>query len=406
MTRLTMRRGPQPGKVFELNSDIVTVGSGAKNQIIIQDNDISRDHCRLIRVMADYELQDLNSTRGTFVSGQRVTDRWLLKPGSFIELGENVTLEYERGSAGVELESMPARPPVAHTEQPALDANPSFVMTVGPKPGEVFALTTPVINIGRDLTNNIVIHDPEISRFHIIMRWADTSYTVEDNTSTNGTTVNGMALPPKVPRILHANDVVLIATTVELRYTWQPNDVKIEPPEPAGVKPKISTKEIKLIQQDAADTNLFAKSKRQTSKLGTGLNPGALVDHVFVAYAREEWESFVAPLTIIMQDAGLKVWVDQYLTQGGDDWMLAVEQALSECGILLVVISPESLNSRYVRLAYRYFFNREKPIIPLLYAGVEDLPPELKNVNVIRYNSTDRKKTFDELVADVKAAQK
>jgi hypothetical protein len=61
-----------------------------KNGIVIQDNDVSREHCRLIRVMADYELHDLNSMRGTFVSGQRLKSGWLLKPGNVIELGEFV----------------------------------------------------------------------------------------------------------------------------------------------------------------------------------------------------------------------------------------------------------------------------------------------------------------------------
>lgn len=403
MTRLIMRRGPQPGKVFELNSDVVTIGSGSKNQIVIQDNDISREHCRLIRVMADYELTDLDSSRGTFVSGQRVSKGWLLKPGSFIELGENVTLEYERASAGIELDKMPAQP-AAHTEKPASDASPFLVMTMGPKPGHVYALKTPVINIGRDLTNDIVIQDPEISRFHLALRWSDAGYEIQDLSSTNGTMVNGVSLPPKSPRLLHANDIILIATTIELHFTWQPDDVKVEAPtDPTSPKPPVknSTKEIKIAQLDTAESNFFAKAKKTTSKLGTGLQPGALVDHIFITYAREEWESFVAPLAIILQDAGLKVWVDQYLIQGGDDWMLAVEQAMSECKLLVVVVSPEALASRYVRLAYRYFFNREKPIIPLLYAGVEDMPPELKGIKTLRYNSHDRKKTFDELIAEI-----
>ena len=86
----------------------------------------------------------------------------------------------------------------------------------------------------------------------------------------------------------------------------------------------------------------------------------------------------------------------------GDDWMIAVEQALSECKLLVVVVSPEALESRYTRLAYRYFFNREKPIVPVLYAPVDDMPLELKKHPVITYNSADRKKTFDTLIAEVK----
>jgi hypothetical protein len=218
--------------------------------------------------------------------------------------------------------------------------------------------------------------------------------------------LNGVSLPPKTPKLLHANDVILIATTIELHYTWQPDDVQIEPSETTKekVKSKVTTSEVSLAQAETSESNFFAKTtRRQTSRLGTGLQPGSLVDHIFVTYAREEWESFVAPLTILLQDAGLKVWVDQYLVQGGDDWMLAVEQAMSECRLLVVVVSPEALASRYVRLAYRYFFNREKPMIPLLYAGVDEMPPELKNLHSIRYDSHNRKKTFDELIAEVKS---
>ncbi len=406
MTRLIMRRGPQPGKVFELNSDVVTIGSGSKNQIVIHDNDVNREHCKLIRVMADYELHDLHSTRGTFVSGQRVDDGVLLKPGNIIELGETVTLEYERASAGIELSKMPVRSSPTHTEKPSSDSSPFLVMTMGPKPGNVYALKVPLINIGRDLTNEIVIQDPEISRFHISLRWTDNGYEIQELGSTNGTMLNGTSLPPKTPKLLHANDVILIATTIELHYTWQPDDVQIEPAEPPKEKSKskISTKEISLAQVETSESKFFAKTtKRQTSQLGTGLQPGALVDHIFITYAREEWESFVAPLTILLQDAGLKVWSDQYLVQGGDDWMLAVEQAMSECKLLVIVVSPESLASRYVRLAYRYFFNREKPMIPLIYAGVDELPPELKNLYTIRYDSHNRKRAFDELIAEIKS---
>lgn len=406
MSRLIMRRGPQPGKVFELTSDVVTVGGGSKNNVVILDNDVSRDHCRLIRVMADYELQDLNSVRGTFVSGQRVRSGWVLKPGDLIELGENVTLEYERASIGLELQK--AEPPTAsrHPEKPSPDTPPSLVMKMGPKAGSIYQLQNPKISIGRDLTNDIVIQDPEISRFHINLKWADTTYQVEDLGSTNGTMVNGNHLPPVTPTPLHANDSIQIATTIELIYTWQPEDISIEPVRPSTPTPKRpvpkQTTKLSTSEQPAVENKPFGiTTKRQTSRLGTGLEPGSLVDHIFITYARPEWEA-VGNMMAAMQDAGLDVWVDQYLIQGGDDWMVAVEQALSECWLLVVVVSPEALESRYVRLAYRYFFNREKPIIPLIYANVESLPLELRNLKTISYNPQNRDATVKELITEIK----
>lgn len=403
MTRLIMRRGPQPGKIFDLEGEIVTVGSGMKNGIIIQDNDVSREHCRLIRVMADYELYDLNSNRGTFVSGQRLKTGWLLKPGNVIELGENVTLEYERAPAKVELTKLNTQSAPRHTDKPTAQSHPYLVATAGMKIGEVFALESETVRIGREQTNEIVISNSAISRVHLILRWKDNAYEVEDQGSTNGTAINGNVLQANVPQPIHSNDIINIAATIELRFTWQPDDVKNETEaEKKAIQSRPSTKE--FLQRETADNKSVTQpnSKRQTSKLGTGLQSGALIDHVFITYARPEWQSIIVPMMALMQDAGLKIWVDQYLIQGGDDWMIAVEQALSECKLLVVVVSPEALESRYTRLAYRYFFNREKPIVPVLYAPVDDMPLELKKHSIVNYNSADRKKTFDELIAEVK----
>jgi pSer/pThr/pTyr-binding forkhead associated (FHA) protein len=406
MTRLIMRRGPQPGKIFELNADVLTIGSGSKNNIVILDNDISREHCRLIRVMADYEVNDLRSNRGTFVNGQRVSSGWLLKPGSIVELGENVTLEYERSAADGDLSRVSTGKPVPRTDKPDSDAPPSLVVITGPNAGLVHPLKTKVVNIGRDLSNDIVVSDPEVSRFHVRLRWAETTFEVEDLGSTNGTLLNGVHLPAETPMLLHANDTLQVATLAEFRYTWQPDDIEVEKDhKPSRSAAKMGTKEIAQLETNESNI-LGTKSKRKTSQLGTGLQPGALEDHLFIAYAREEWESIVAPLALILQDAGHKVWVDQYLAQGGDDWMLAVEQALSECWLLVVVVSPEALNARHVRLAYRYFFNREKPVIPLLYAKVEDLPLELANRKLIHYDTHNRRKSFEELGAEIQHRQK
>src|SRR5215468_12707297 len=95
MLCLTMRRGPTPGTVYELDGEEITIGRGNKNGIVIRDNEVSREHCRLVRFSGNYEVSDLGSSNGTFVNGQRVTTPWLLQPGMLIELGDTITLEYD-----------------------------------------------------------------------------------------------------------------------------------------------------------------------------------------------------------------------------------------------------------------------------------------------------------------------
>lgn len=394
-----MRRGPRPGQVFELTRDIVTIGSGTKNDIVILDNDVSREHCRLVRVLADYELEDLKSGRGTFVSGQRISTGWVLRPGSFVELGENITLEYDRGGdTGANVPVVPQT--VFKADGPDPNMHPFLVMTVGMTPGQVFPLKSKTVRIGRDLTNDIVLQDPEVSRFHLTLNWTEKGYQLEDLNSTNGTRLNGQTVAGGEPQLLRANDLIQLATMAEFRYTWQPNETPASP----AKNTLVSGSGRSPAKLDTSEVNIFGpkRNKQTTSRLGTGLQPGSLVDHIFMTYARDEWESIAAPLTAILQDAGMKVWVDQYLNQGGDDWMLAVEQALSECWLLVVIVSPTALESRYVRLAYRYFFNREKPIIPMLYTPVDNLPLELANLKAIRYDRQNRRRSFNELIDAVR----
>ena len=55
---------------------------------------------------------------------------------------------------------------------------------------QVFPLRLPTINIGRKLSNHLVIDDPRISRLHAQIRVIDNEYYLVDLNSTGGTFVN------------------------------------------------------------------------------------------------------------------------------------------------------------------------------------------------------------------------
>lgn len=93
--RLVVRRGPQPNQSYDLNKDIVTLGRDITNDIVINDPEVSRHHMRMTRGAGGFTLEDLGSTNGTFVNGQRLTGARPLRPGDMIGLGETVTLAYE-----------------------------------------------------------------------------------------------------------------------------------------------------------------------------------------------------------------------------------------------------------------------------------------------------------------------
>jgi pSer/pThr/pTyr-binding forkhead associated (FHA) protein len=70
----------------ELSRDIVMIGRAPSNQIVIDHPTVSAHHAVLLRTGASYSLKDLNSTKGTQINGDIVTDAEL-KDGDTIRFG-------------------------------------------------------------------------------------------------------------------------------------------------------------------------------------------------------------------------------------------------------------------------------------------------------------------------------
>ena len=114
--RLVMNAGPNPGKVFELTMDSMSIGREASNDIVIQDSELSRNHARISRRGGAFVLEDLGSTNGTFVNRQRITSPRTLAPGDEIGLGENVVVTFQGEGAAATIAASGRQ---AATRQPA-----------------------------------------------------------------------------------------------------------------------------------------------------------------------------------------------------------------------------------------------------------------------------------------------
>jgi hypothetical protein len=93
--QLIMRSGPTPGAAYVLEGDQITIGRDSSNSIAINDAEISRRHARLTFQGGKYILEDLGSTNGTFVNGQRLAGPRVLKPGEVVSFGEQIVLVFE-----------------------------------------------------------------------------------------------------------------------------------------------------------------------------------------------------------------------------------------------------------------------------------------------------------------------
>jgi predicted component of type VI protein secretion system len=92
--RLTIKQGPAPGKVFEIARPVITLGRDVNSDFVINDAEVSRSHARLTLQPDGCLVEDLASTNGTFVNGQRVTLPKMMRSGDMLGLGETVTLDF------------------------------------------------------------------------------------------------------------------------------------------------------------------------------------------------------------------------------------------------------------------------------------------------------------------------
>lgn len=77
---------PLIGRTFYLDGPVVSIGRLVSNDICLEDPFVSRHHCLVRKEGGQYEIEDLSSTNGTYVNGERV-NACSLKEGSLIRIG-------------------------------------------------------------------------------------------------------------------------------------------------------------------------------------------------------------------------------------------------------------------------------------------------------------------------------
>jgi hypothetical protein len=150
--QLVMRSGPTPGATYPLEGDQLTIGRDSANAVAINDAEISRKHARLTFQGGKYVIEDLGSTNGTFVNGQRLSGSFVLKSGDVVSFGEQIVLMYDvmSGDPGATIAS--SRKPSVRVAAPVAPPPPAQVysgqVASGPAPAKKSNMTLIFILVG------------------------------------------------------------------------------------------------------------------------------------------------------------------------------------------------------------------------------------------------------------------
>jgi hypothetical protein len=77
-----------PDSVYPLLDNEYSIGRTADNAIAIHDSSVSSRHARIQRMTEGFVIEDLQSSNGTFVNGERVIEKRVLADGDLLRLGK------------------------------------------------------------------------------------------------------------------------------------------------------------------------------------------------------------------------------------------------------------------------------------------------------------------------------
>jgi len=98
MAKLVVLTEGLTGRSHELSADRTTIGRAEDNTFQVPDPSVSSHHCEVLFSGGELRVKDLNSTNGTYINDEQLTEA-VLKPGQVLRLGR-VEIRLEDGASG------------------------------------------------------------------------------------------------------------------------------------------------------------------------------------------------------------------------------------------------------------------------------------------------------------------
>lgn len=193
--KLVLNAPNESEQEFKLSKSTIEIGRAALNDIVLQDEKISREHARIEHSEQGTQITDLGSSNGTLVNGSRITTS-SLAAGDTIQLGAStlrfveITPEPDPGVTMLNTEADLNQTLATMVMETSLNdvSDSRLVVHTSDKTWEI-ALKDESYLIGRDPNCDVFINNVRLSRRHARIVRKGEIFTVYDLNSTNGTRI-------------------------------------------------------------------------------------------------------------------------------------------------------------------------------------------------------------------------
>ncbi len=184
---------------------ILRLGRGRQNDVVLEDPNVSGRHAQFVWGRDGWLVEDLNSSNGTYLNGQRLPPRKAtpLRPGDAVRIDE-FTFQIQSPQAK---DHVPPR--LGDKVQISSDPAPGLAVYVSGRV-EKYPLDKGVVTVGRGSDNDVQLNDPLVSGHHARLERLGNTYRIVDLGSTNGLTYQGQRV---AQHVLADGDVLYIGQT-------------------------------------------------------------------------------------------------------------------------------------------------------------------------------------------------
>lgn len=200
---------------YEFDQPVITIGRLKENDIPLPLSTISGFHAQILKENDQYYLMDRGSINGTFLNEQRLVagERKLVRDGDVIRI-QTFEIYFSSGMSAVNIESGATVQIARQMVMEVLGAweskgqeKPRMIVMGGPDNGKQYELTEQKsLIIGREVTSDIQIDHPSVSRKHAEISFTWSGAFIKDLNSSNGVFVNDQRIAGS--QKLHDRDMI------------------------------------------------------------------------------------------------------------------------------------------------------------------------------------------------------